>query len=133
MPLVQYNNAMHGNTREGERAKREDVVAVVVVLVVRGIAMAVSGDDNRRDSGWEVNQLLVSQASQSGKSGQTARRRHRLTINLLQQKQQRASHQATHAHSSTNTANTPRSPPNDPHGVAGTGDAGCPWGPVVLV
>ena len=66
MPLVQYKNAMHGNTREGERAEREDVVAVVVVLVlvVRGIAMAVSGGDNRRDSGWEVNQLLVSQASQ---------------------------------------------------------------------
>jgi hypothetical protein len=33
--------------------------------VVRGIAMAVSGD-SRRDSGWwEVNQLLVSQSSQT--------------------------------------------------------------------
>jgi hypothetical protein len=47
-------------TRAEERAEKE-----VVEVVVRGIAMAVSGD-SRRDSGWwEVNQLLVSQSSQT--------------------------------------------------------------------
>ena len=54
MPLVQYNNAMHGKT-----VRREKVAAVVVV--VSRIAMAVVVlTAEETDSGWEVSQLVSS-------------------------------------------------------------------------
>ena len=42
-------------------------MVVAEAVVVRGLAMAVSGE-GRRDSGWEVNQLLVSQSVKSDSS-----------------------------------------------------------------
>ena len=60
MPLVQYNDAMHRNTRKAERRGKEVVLAEVVA-----VAMAVGNNRRETAGGGGKSIQLVSQFSQT--------------------------------------------------------------------